>query len=118
MIRTLLLLAFALALAAPARAQTGTHSLPLVPVGYCQLTPAVATKLSTCPIPAGSSVAVLRTSGASIRYRDDGIAPTALIGQPVLTTDPPLVYVGTLSALQIIQQAPTATVGVAFYRSP
>jgi hypothetical protein len=108
-------------LALPARAQ-GTPGLPLVPIGFCQLTPlAAATTLSSCSgggIPARASLVVLRAESATVRYRDDGVAPTAAIGQPILTTDRPLVYVGTLSALQFIAASGSPTLDVAFYRSP
>jgi hypothetical protein len=119
--RTLALLAFAFALAAPARAQFSTTGLPVVPLGSCQLiAPAAATKLSSCTagIPKGANLAVIRTETQAIRYRDDGTAPTATIGQPILTADPPFVYLSTLSALQIIQQGASATVNVVFYKSP
>ena len=124
-------LAFALALfflwaSFPVGAQVATPSLPLTPLGYCQLSPSTATKLSSCSggiptVPWSSrpaNVAVIRTESQSIRYRDDGTAPTASVGQIVLTSDPPLIYVGTLSAIQIIQASASATVDVLFYYSP
>jgi hypothetical protein len=104
-------------LAVPALAQ----GPPLVPVGLCQLTPlASATTLSSCSggIPARARLVALRAEGATVRYRDDGTAPTAAIGQPILTTDRPLTYSGTLSALQFIAASGSPTLDVAFYRSP
>jgi hypothetical protein len=50
----------------------------VVPLGYCQLTSlSSATKLSSCNggIPAGATMAVVRTEGANVRYRDDGGVP-------------------------------------------
>jgi hypothetical protein len=111
----------------PAIAQGVTPGLPLTPLGYCQLTSvASATALSACtggiPNVPGSlrpaNVAVIRTETQPIRYRDDGTAPTAAIGQPVLVADQPLVYVGTLSKVQVIQQSASATVDVLFYYTP
>jgi hypothetical protein len=57
-------------------------------------------------------------SGASIRYRDDGVAPTAGIGVPVtISTNTPTVcfqYSGNLRAIQFIGSG--ATIDVAYYR--
>ena len=80
-----------------------------------------ATKLTTAncasgSVPASATMAVIRAEGAAVRYLDTGVGPTATIGQPILTSDPPLLYTGTSSALEFIQQAPTATVDVLFYR--
>jgi hypothetical protein len=118
----------ALALAAPAGAQTPMIGVPWVPLGYCQLlSPATATKLSSCGgvwnsgnggVPAGANLVVIRTETQAIRYRDDGTAPTAGNGQPIGTADIPFVYEGNLSALQIIQQGANATVDVTFYKIP
>jgi hypothetical protein len=110
-------------LCAPAAAQTPMVGIPWVPLGYCQLTsPGAASKLSACNsgagIPAGANLVVIRTEGQAIRYRDDGVAPTAAVGQPILVADPPFVYEGTLSAFQLIQQGSNATVDVTFYKIP
>jgi hypothetical protein len=119
------LLAAALALlCTSAAAQTPTVGVPWVPLGYCQLSPATATKLSACSInnvtgiPAGANLAVIRTESQTVRYRDDGIAPSSGAGQPILTTDPPFVYEGTLSAIQFIQASSSATLDVTFYKVP
>jgi hypothetical protein len=115
------LFAIALAkLALPARAQ-GTPGLPLAAIGFCQLAPlASATTLSSCSggIPARARLVALRAEGATVRYRDDGTAPTATVGQPILVGDRPLIYSGTLSALQFIAASGSPTLDVLFYRSP
>ncbi len=118
-----LLFALALLLPSAASAQTPVVGVPWVPLGYCQLTaPGAASKLSACNsgagIPAGANVVVIRTEGQAIRYRDDGTAPTAAIGQPILVADPPFVYEGTLAAFQLIQEAGSATVDITFYKIP
>lgn len=117
-------LAVLAALASPAAAQTPMVGVPWVPLGYCQLSPATATKLSACSvnnvtgIPAGANLVVVRTESQSVRYRDDGVAPSSGVGQPILTTDPPFVYESTLSAIQFIQTGSTATLDVTFYKIP
>jgi hypothetical protein len=101
------------------RAQgVGAPGLPLVPLGACQLTPlASATKLSSCSggIPARANLAALRAEGATVRWRDDGTAPTSAIGQPILVGDRPLIYSGTLSSLQFIAASGSPTLDVSFY---
>jgi hypothetical protein len=108
-------------LAYSARSQSiGRPGLPLVPDGLCQLTPlASATKLTSCSggIPDRANLVVLRVEGSTVRYRDDGVAPTAGVGQPIFTTDRPLVYVGNLSAIQFIAASGSPTLDVSFYRS-
>jgi hypothetical protein len=115
----LLLIALA-KLALPARAQ-GNSGPSLVPIGFCQLTPlASATTLASCSggIPARARLVGLRAESAGIRFRDDGLAPTATTGLPIFTTDRPLIYSGTLSALQFIAASGSPTLDVLFYRSP
>jgi hypothetical protein len=111
-------------LATAAEAQTPMVGIPWVPLGFCQLSPATATKLSACSInnvvgiPAGANLVVVRTEGQTVRYRDDGIAPSSGAGQPILTTDPPFVYEGNLAALQFIQASSSATLDATFYKIP
>lgn len=117
MIRTLIAAA---ALLAATCAQAQSPVSVVVPLGFCQFTPTAVTKLSSCAggIPAGANAIVIRTESQSIRYRDDGTFPTNLIGQIVLTSDPPLWYQDSLSAIVFIQTAVSATVDVTFYKVP
>ncbi len=120
----LAMLAAALLCATAAEAQTPMVGVPWVPLGYCQLSPATATKLSACSInnvvgiPAGANLVVVRTETQTVRYRDDGVAPSSGAGQPILVADPPFVYEGTLSAIQFIQASGSATLDVTFYKIP
>ena len=104
-----------LLMASAAIAQT---AFTFVPLGYCQLTSlAAATLVSSCSggIPNGATLAVIAVEGAAIRYRDDGVAPTSSVGQPIAATQA-FTYQSTLSKLQIIQQSASATVNISFYR--
>lgn len=65
-------------------------------------------------IPAGAKSALISVSGAAIRYRDDGVNPTAGLGVPVVMGDT-IVYASTLSAFKCIQQTTGAVLDVAFY---
>ncbi len=93
------------------------------PQGYCQITSlgsAVALVTASCStgsVPAQAVIAEICVSGAAIRYRDDGTAPTALLGMPVGagTCYPYAVSSGGFGALQLIQQTAGAIVDISFY---
>lgn len=60
--------------------------------------------------------ALIRATGGNVYWRDDGVAPTATVGMPLLTTDvQPWEYWGDLSAIQFVQVA-TAVLDVSYYR--
>lgn len=107
-------------LSPPARSQVSTPVLPLQPLGYCQLTSlGFAAKLSACAggIPSSANIAWIGVETQGIRYRDDGTAPTASVGFPI-PAGGTLFYVGTLSAIEVIQQNASATLDVLFYHTP
>ena len=123
MFKTVCFMGIALcALVGAAKAQTTMPGLPLVPLGYCQLgSLGSATALSSCNgsagIPARANEAYICAETEGVRYRDDGVAPTATVGQP-MGAGSCLFYAGTLSALLFIQESGSATLDVLFYRSP
>jgi hypothetical protein len=91
-------------------------------MGYQQIVGAVASTALTIPqvdpvtgLKAMPIQAVIICEGASIRWRDDTTAPTALVGMPI-TVGTVFVYDGDLTRLRIIQQAATATINVAYYK--
>lgn len=90
---------------------------PLTPIpkGYQQLTSLDTVK--PVKAPAGTSFAIIRCTGADVRWRDDGQAPTASTGYP-LAVGEELNYdsqTGILN-LQFIQQAASAEVSISFYQ--
>lgn len=102
-----------------ASAQVATPSLPMVPLGYCQLsntTLASATPLSSCSngIPTGATMAMLQAATDNVEYRDDGTAPTASVGMAIISGAQPWLYSGTLSKIQFISSG--GTLNVSFYR--
>ena len=114
--------ALVLALATPAKAQMGT-GLPVTPLGYCQLSAATlvaATLLSSCSggIPTGANMILLGAEAQSVRWRDDGVAPTTAIGMVIISTQQPFLYSGTLSKLQFINATAGSILNVSFYKSP
>lgn len=67
-------------------------------------------------IPPGATMAMLQSETADVRYRDDGGAPTAAIGNIVVHGTTPELYSGTLSALRFIALSGSPLLDVAFYR--
>jgi len=63
----------------------------------------------------GNATCALVVCDAAIRWRDDGVDPTASVGMP-LAAGVELWYRGQLSALSIISQSGTAVVNVAYYQ--
>lgn len=86
--------------------------------GQFGLTVATATHL-TPPAPKNTNVIAqicVETSG--VRYRDDGTAPTASVGIPVIatsTTPNCFQYAGPLNAIQFIAISGSPTLDVSYY---
>ncbi len=83
-----------------------------VNLGFQQITPgATSTALI---VPTGARVAVINCEVAVMRWRDDGVAPTAAIGMRILAGGE-LQYDGELQKLRFIQEAAGAIVNVSYY---
>jgi hypothetical protein len=125
------LLCALLAAIAPAAAQThrdkgcSTPTCTIIPgiapiyaynsAGIGQYALSVATATNLMP-PTGATIAQICVETAPVRYRDDGIAPTASVGIPLAAgwCGP---YAGPLSAIQFIAQSGSPTIDVSFYYS-
>lgn len=95
---------------------------PLTPLGYAQYTlGATAETLATMAggsIPAGALYVYVQVdpAGNTIRWRDDGVAPTTSVGFPLLASTF-FQYEGTpLSAFKAISTTGTSIVNLAFYK--
>lgn len=111
-------IAFAALLAAaitPSYAQQNVKSGTYVSAGASQQGISVAGVATTLTPPAGAAFAEICVETASVRYRDDGTAPTASVGMPV-TSGTCFSYAGPLSAVQFIAQSGTASVSVSYYK--
>lgn len=86
---------------------------PVPPLGYQQLTSLSASTALT--VPAGSIEAFIVCETQTVRWRDDGVDPTASVGMP-LTANTPFPYTGNLAALRIIQTTASATCNVSYYQ--
>jgi hypothetical protein len=91
-------------------------AMPRVALGYQQITN--LTTVQSLTVPPGAKSVDLEAEGATIRFRDDGVNPTATVGFPLSTgVSPPFTYFGNLSKLRFIQAAPTATLDAMFYKT-
>ena len=89
------------------------------PLGYCQLTTLnVSTQLTACTggIPAGASTAAVIVETQAVRYRSDGVAPTATSGMPVAGGTVSVFTMTDLSVLRFIQQSASSTLNIEFFQ--
>lgn len=91
-------------------------------MGYQQIFgPSVSTALTIPKVDPVTGLAAMPTHAIMIcelqgvRWRDDGVAPTAAIGMP-LSVGTVFVYDGDLTRFRFIQQAANATINVAYYK--
>ena len=59
--------------------------------------------------------AVIRAETNGVRFRDDGVTPTASVGFPLSAGDV-LEYDGDLKRIQFIEQTASATLNVVYYK--
>lgn len=65
-------------------------------------------------IPSGTQLLLLQPATQSIRWRDDGVAPTTTVGYP-LAAGAELRYTGATGRLQVISATPGAVLNVVAY---
>lgn len=89
-------------------------------LGYQQIiAPATSTAL-TVPttdlqgLSAKPAIAVISVETQGVRWRDDGVAPTATIGMP-LSAGATFVYDGDLTQIRFIQQVAGAILNISYY---
>ena len=89
------------------------------PLGYTQIlnaTLAASTGI-VMPTPISSYVpgfAVIQCQGGIVRWRDDGVAPTATVGMS-LPSGAELDYVGDISAIRFISSSGTPILDISLY---
>ncbi len=90
---------------------------PLVPMGYEQLTNSQLETARHLSPPAGALVAYIQNNGSQrCRWRDDGVAPVANLGR-VISPDDTEIYMGDLSAVQVIRSADGVTLDISYYKA-
>lgn len=92
-----------------------TREANSIPKGYQQITNAQLATVQGLSAPSGSKYAKIQNNGAQpLRYRDDGVTPTAMQGMRLAAGDE-LPYYGDLTALKLIREADGVTVDIAYY---
>lgn len=81
-------------------------------LGYQQITNLSAAVGLT--VPQGATRALIAPLSKDIRWRDDGVAPTASVGMPV-TAGTYLSYDGDLKNIKFIETAASAEINVTYY---
>lgn len=82
-------------------------------LGYQQITSLSSSTALT--VPAGTSYVMITAEAQAIRWRDDGVAPTASVGYP-LPAGAELIYTGAdATLLRFIQQTAGAIINVCYY---
>lgn len=92
-----------------------------VDAGYEQLAVTGATPPAKCPAALtgetyGATAALIIVETNAVRWRADGTAPTAAVGNPINAGDPPFFYVGDPSKLVFIAQSGSAVVNLNYYK--
>lgn len=82
-------------------------------LGYQQIT--TLTGATALTVPDGTSIALIVATTQAVRWRDDGVDPSATVGMP-LSVDKDLVYgAGQLSRLRFIEQTAGAVLNISYY---
>lgn len=83
------------------------------PLGYVQLTSVNSpTGLS---VPSDATIAEITVEAQAIRYRDDGVNPTASVGMPVAAGNS-FQYAGDLTTIKFIEQTSGAILNISYYK--
>lgn len=85
------------------------------PLGYQQILDLTASTALT--VPAGAIYAIVTPETNAVRWRDDGVAPTAGIGYP-LPVGAELEVTSQLTVIRFIEATASATLSVAYYGFP
>ncbi len=88
-------------------------SSSLTPLGFQFITSlATSTPLT---VPTGATEALIQVMSQNVRWRDDGVAPTATVGMQ-LRAGGDMLYTGKLTAIRFIEEALGASLNVSYYR--
>ena len=86
------------------------------PLGYQQIAGLVAATALT--VPAGAVICIITPESQAVRWRDDGVAPTATVGYPLSVGAELECTTQNMAGIQFIQQAATATLNITYYGAP
>jgi hypothetical protein len=89
-------------------------------LGYQQITALTASTALTVPImdvnglSCRPAIAIITPETQAVRWRDDGVAPTASVGMP-LAAGVSLQYDGDITQIRFIEQSASAKLNVTYY---
>ena len=102
-----------LGLSIPALAQSAAYIY--TPLGYQQLASVTSGTALNLTVPNASRVAEICVGANSVRYRDDGTAPTTSLGMTA-TAAQCFQYSGNLVVIQFVAVNTPTTLDVSYYR--
>jgi hypothetical protein len=82
-------------------------------LGYQQITSLGTAQTLTVPL--GTTFAIIKCESQAVRWRDDGVAPTATVGYPLEVGSELYYDSASLPRVQIIQQTASAVVNISYY---
>src|SRR5688572_19886228 len=86
----------------------------LSPLGYQQITDVSASTALT--VPTGATFAIVTAETQAVRFRDDGVAPSATVGMPIASGQSYTFSGATaLAALRFFEQTSGAILNVSYY---
>lgn len=89
-------------------------------LGYQQITALSSATSLTVPVTdvnglsCRPSIAIITPETQAVRWRDDGVAPTASVGMP-LAANVTLQYDGDLTKIQFFEQSASAKLNISYY---
>lgn len=93
---------------------TTKSASPTATNSYQQITNVAASTPLTPPVDA--TMALVIPSGQAVRWRADGVAPTATVGMPLPAGSSLILYGAEIAAARFIQQTASATLDVYYSR--
>lgn len=81
-------------------------------LGYQQITSLSSAQALT--VPSGATMALIAPETKDVRWRDDGVNPTASVGMP-LVVGTTLNYDGDLNRIRFIETEASATINISYY---
>ena len=79
--------------------------------------PSASTAAQTLTVPAHATLAVIKAAGQAVRWRDDGVNPTATVGMQIAVGES-LRYTGGLAALRTLEAVVGGVLDVSYYGGP
>lgn len=87
-----------------------------VPVGFTRVVSIDTVAAGITSPPAGVCKAVIQAEGQTVRYRDDGVDPTASVGWGILVAaGGQITYIGDLSKLKFLAATAGGWVNISMY---